>query len=74
MTDAFAIAIDSTSTDDERTEAINSFAEAIRNMSGERIFAIAVACDRSLRPEYRQTALYCGSVRRDDGSAVMLCT
>ena len=45
ITDAFAIAIDSTSTDDERTEAINSFAEAIRNMSDERIFAIAVACD-----------------------------
>ena len=35
ITGASAIVIDSTSTDDERTEAINGFAEDIRNMSGE---------------------------------------
>jgi hypothetical protein len=42
ITGASAIVIDSTSTNDERTEAINGFAEDIRNMSGERIVAIAV--------------------------------
>ena len=42
---ASAIVIDSTSTDDERTEAINVFAEDIRNMSGGRIVAIAVVSD-----------------------------
>ena len=45
ITDASAIVIDSTSTDDERTEAINVFAEDIRNMSGGRIVAIAVVSD-----------------------------
>ena len=45
ITDAYAIAIDSTSTDDERTEAINDFVEDIRSMSGERIVAIAVVSD-----------------------------
>ena len=40
-----AIVIDSTSTDDERTEAIDGFAEDIRNMSGERIVATAVVWD-----------------------------
>jgi hypothetical protein len=45
ITGASAIVIDSTSTDDERTEAINDFAEDIRNMSGERIVAIAAASD-----------------------------
>jgi hypothetical protein len=45
ITGASAIVIDSTSTDDERTEAINGFAEDIRNMSGERIIAVAVASD-----------------------------
>ena len=42
ITDASAIVIDSTSTDDERTEAINVFAEDIRNMRGGRIVVIAV--------------------------------
>jgi hypothetical protein len=45
ITGASAIVIDSTSTDDERTEAINDFAEDIRNMRGERIVAIAVVSD-----------------------------
>jgi len=45
ITGASAIVIDSTSTNDERTEAINGFAEDIRNMSGERIIAVAVASD-----------------------------
>jgi len=45
ITGASAIVIDSTSTDDERTEAINVFAEDIRNMRGGRIVAIAVVGD-----------------------------
>jgi hypothetical protein len=45
ITGASAIVIDSTSTDDERTEAINDFDEDIRNMRGERIVAIAVVSD-----------------------------
>jgi hypothetical protein len=45
ITDASAIVIDSTSTDDERTEAINVFAEDIRNMRGGRIVTIAVVSD-----------------------------
>jgi hypothetical protein len=45
ITGASAIVIDSPSTDDERTEVINDFAEDIRNMSGERIVAIAVVWD-----------------------------
>jgi hypothetical protein len=45
ITQASAIVIDSTSTDDERAKAINDFAEDIANMNGERIVAIAVASD-----------------------------
>ena len=45
ITGASAIVIDSTSTDDERTEAINVFAEDIRNMRGGRIAAVAVVSD-----------------------------
>ena len=45
ITGASAIVIDSTSTDEERAEAINDFAEDIANMSGERIVAIAIVCD-----------------------------
>ena len=42
ITEASAIVIDSTSTDEERAKAINDFAEDIANMSGERIVAIAI--------------------------------
>ena len=42
ITGASAIVIDSASTDEERAEAINDFAEEIANMRGERIVAIAV--------------------------------
>jgi hypothetical protein len=42
ITGASAIVIDNTSTDEERAEAINDFAEKIANMSGERIVAIAI--------------------------------
>ena len=45
ITQASAIVIDSTSTDEERAKAINDFAEDIANMSGERIVAIAVVSD-----------------------------
>ena len=45
ITGASAIVIDSTSTDDERSKAINDFAEDIANMSGERIVAIAIVTD-----------------------------
>ena len=45
ITGASAIVIDSTSTDDECTEAIDVFAEDMRNMRGGRIVAIAVASD-----------------------------
>jgi hypothetical protein len=37
--------IDRTATADERAKAINDFADDISNMSGERIFAIAVVSD-----------------------------
>ena len=45
ITEASAIVIDSTSTDEERAKAINDFAEEIANMRGERIVAIAVVTD-----------------------------
>jgi hypothetical protein len=45
ITEASAIVIDSTSTDDARAKAINDFAEDIANMNGERIVAIAVVSD-----------------------------
>ncbi len=45
ITGASAIVIDSASTDEERAEAINHFADDIANMSGERIVAIAVVTD-----------------------------
>ena len=42
ITGASAIAIDRTSTDEERAKAIKDFAEEISNMNGERIVAIAI--------------------------------
>ena len=45
ITGASAIVIDSTSTDEERSKAINDFAEEIANMNGERIVAIAIVCN-----------------------------
>jgi hypothetical protein len=37
--------IGNTATDKERAEAINGFAEDISDMSGEKIFALAVVFD-----------------------------
>lgn len=45
ITGASAIVIDSASTDEERAKAIKDFAEAIANMSGERIVAIAIVSE-----------------------------
>jgi hypothetical protein len=45
VTEASAIVIDETSTDDERTKAMNTFVAGITNMSGEPIVAIAVVSD-----------------------------
>jgi hypothetical protein len=45
ITAASAIVIDRTATEEERAKAINDFVEHISNMSGERIFAIAVVSD-----------------------------
>jgi hypothetical protein len=45
ITGASAVVIASSSTDDERAEAIDSFVEDLSNMSGEYIVAIAVASD-----------------------------
>ena len=49
ITEASAIVIDSTSTDEERVKAINDFAEEIANMSGERIVWRAAQSDASGR-------------------------
>ena len=43
ITFASAIVIDSTSTDEERAEAINDFVGEIANMRGQRIVAIAAS-------------------------------
>ena len=45
ITGGSAIVIGSTATDKERADAINGFAEDISDMSGEKIFALAVVFD-----------------------------
>ena len=45
ITGGSAIVIGNTATDKERADAINGFAEDISDMSGEKIFALAVVFD-----------------------------
>jgi hypothetical protein len=72
---ASAIVIDSTSTDDECTEAINVFAEDMRNMRGGRIVAIAVFrtdfTEESVQSSFTMSPAHSFSWRVFDGARLV---